>query len=63
MLFCMAPAAFPTTDPVELVRQLKPDEIRQRLNTMERERRALLVLLRAALANQKSDKSREVARA
>lgn len=36
------------TDPVTLVRQLDPEAIRERLNTLDRERQALLVLLRAA---------------
>jgi hypothetical protein len=36
------------TDPVELVRQLDAGAIRQRLNDLDRERAALLVLLRAA---------------
>jgi hypothetical protein len=36
------------TDPVELVRQLDAEAIRHRLDTLDRERAALLVLLRAA---------------
>jgi hypothetical protein len=36
-------------DPAELVRQLDPDAIRRRLDQLDREREALLVLLRAAL--------------
>jgi hypothetical protein len=36
-------------DPVELVRQLDAEAIRDRLDTLDRERAALLVLLRAAL--------------
>jgi hypothetical protein len=35
-------------DPVELVRQLDASAIRQRLDALDRERAALLVLLRAA---------------
>ena len=38
----------PAVDPVELVRQLDPDTIRTRLEQIDREREALLVLLRAA---------------
>jgi hypothetical protein len=38
----------PITDPVSLVRQLDPVAIRQRLDDLDRERAALLVLLRAA---------------
>jgi hypothetical protein len=37
-----------TTDPVDLVRQLDPDAIRDRLEALDRERDALRVLLRAA---------------
>jgi hypothetical protein len=36
------------TDPVALVRQLDAGAIRQRIDAIERERRVLLVLLRAA---------------
>jgi hypothetical protein len=36
-------------DPVRLVRQLDPEVIRNRLHDIDRERSALLVLLRAAL--------------
>jgi hypothetical protein len=36
-------------DPVELVRRLDPAVIRRRLQEMEEERAALLVLLRAAM--------------
>ena len=36
-------------DPAELVRQLDPIAIRHRLDAIDRERQALLVLLRAAL--------------
>jgi hypothetical protein len=39
----------PTTDPVELVRRLDARTIRDRLKAIDRERAALLVLLRAAL--------------
>ncbi|HET6573041.1 MAG TPA: hypothetical protein VFG68_05520 [Fimbriiglobus sp.] len=44
----MSTTTTPPPDPVELVRQLDPGTIRARLAEMERERRALLVLLRAA---------------
>jgi hypothetical protein len=37
-------------DPVAMVRRLDADAISERLHQMERERRALLVLLRAARA-------------
>ena len=48
MLNCMATAAIPANDPVELVRQLDPLQIRHRLNDLDRERKALIVLLRAS---------------
>lgn len=38
----------PLTDPVTLVRQLDPKLIRNRLDDLDREREALMVLLRAA---------------
>jgi hypothetical protein len=38
-----------TTDLAALINQLDADVIRQRLDTLSRERKALLVLLRAAL--------------
>jgi hypothetical protein len=47
----------PTTDPVELVRQLDPDAIRERLGALDRERSALLVLLRAAQRMQRDETS------
>jgi hypothetical protein len=37
-----------STDPAALVRQLDPDSIRERIDAIDRERKALLVLLRAA---------------
>jgi hypothetical protein len=40
-------------DPVELVRQLDAGVIRQRLEDMDREREALMVLLRAALRTER----------
>jgi len=39
----------PQTNPADLVRQLNPVSIRERLDALDRERQALLVLLRAAL--------------
>lgn len=39
----------PPTDPAELVRQLDPDTIRERIDALDRERAALMVLLRAAI--------------
>jgi hypothetical protein len=39
----------PPTDAAALVAQLDPDAIRQRLDALDRERSALLVLLRAAI--------------
>jgi hypothetical protein len=39
----------PPTDAAALVEQLDPDAIRQRLDALDRERSALLVLLRAAI--------------
>jgi len=58
-----APSA---ADPVELVRQLDVDQIRQRLEALEQDRRALLVLLRAAHKTRKRrpkplDESKEAA--
>lgn len=38
----------PPFDPIQLVRQLDPVLIRQRLDDLDRERDALMVLLRAA---------------
>lgn len=38
----------PSTDAVALVRHLDPDAIRDRIDAIDRERDALLVLLRAA---------------
>jgi hypothetical protein len=49
----MATTALPAPEPidaVDLVRRLDPERIRERLRAMDRERRALLTLLRAALA-------------
>jgi hypothetical protein len=44
------------TDPVQLVRQLDAEAIRNRLEDLDREREALLVLLRAAQRAQRSDR-------
>jgi len=46
----MIVAAEKTVDPVELVRQLKPAELRDRLLAIEKERCAIRVLLKAAIA-------------
>jgi hypothetical protein len=43
------------SDPVELVRQLDADTIRERLGQLDRERQALMVLLRAALRTRRDD--------
>jgi hypothetical protein len=51
----MDATASPTTDPVELVRQLDADTIRARLDELDRERDALRVLLRAALRRRRDD--------
>lgn len=45
----------PLTDPVALVRQLDAGAIRKRLDDLDRERGALLVLLRAALRAGRDD--------
>jgi hypothetical protein len=39
----------PSTDAAALVRQLDPTTIRERIDTLDRERKALFVLLRAAV--------------
>ncbi len=44
----------PPADPVELIRQLNPEVIRNRMDELDRERAALLVLLRAAQRAQRS---------
>jgi hypothetical protein len=43
------------TDPVQLVRQLDAEVIRNRLDDLDREREALRVLLRAALRTRRDD--------
>jgi hypothetical protein len=53
-----APAPY---DPVALVRDLDAAAIRQRLNDLDRERSALLVLLRAAQRAQPSTSGRQPA--
>jgi hypothetical protein len=45
------------TDPSEFLRRLDPDAIRERIDTINRERQALLVLLRAASRMTKKGKS------
>lgn len=42
-------------DPTALIRELRPDAIRERLEAIERERNALRVLLRAALAAERRE--------
>ena len=37
------------SDPVAVIRQIDPDDVRRRLEALEEDRRALLILLRAAL--------------
>jgi hypothetical protein len=49
-----APHGLPP-DPIELVRQLDAATIRHRLDTLDRERAALLVLLRAAQRASRDD--------
>jgi hypothetical protein len=44
-----------TTDPVLFLDQLQPDAIRERLVELERQSRALRVLLRAAVARERQD--------
>lgn len=46
-------------DPVALLERLDPDDIRRRLEEIERERKGLLVLLRASLRARKGQKPRE----
>ena len=46
-------AATPKPDPIELVRTLDPDAIRDRLESLDDEREALRVLLRAAMRKRK----------
>jgi hypothetical protein len=41
-------APTPPLDPVELIRQLDPEQIRQRIKAIDAERAALLKLLRVA---------------
>ncbi len=44
----MDATSHPPTDPAALVLQLDPATIRERIDTIDRERKALLILLRAA---------------
>ena len=53
----------PLIDPVSLVRQLDAGVIRERIETLDRERQALLVLLRAAQRNERERQREEAARA
>jgi hypothetical protein len=41
------------TDPVAMIDQLEPDAIRQRIADLDRQSRALRVLLRAAIARER----------
>ena len=43
----------PTIDPETLLQQLSADQISERLRQIERDRRALMVLLRAARARER----------
>jgi hypothetical protein len=43
----------PSTDPIAFVDELDPDVIRERLDDLDRQSRALRVLLRAALARRR----------
>jgi hypothetical protein len=59
------------TNPNDLIEQLDPDQLATRLRDLDRDRRALLILLRAARARQRDrsaapttpQPSREVSRA
>jgi hypothetical protein len=53
----MSTATLPA-DPVELIRQLDPAALRARLEQLERERMALLALLRAAIRSRPREDSR-----
>jgi len=55
----MVTATSPPTNAIELVRQLNPDEIRAHLAVVSGERKALLILLRAALAASRSKQTVE----
>jgi hypothetical protein len=44
----MTATSTPSTDPIDIVRQLDAETIRARIDTLDRERQALMVLLRAA---------------
>ncbi len=47
---------------VEIVRNLKPEEIRHRLAEIEGERQALMTLLRAAVARESATRRKEATR-
>jgi hypothetical protein len=53
----------PPIDPVQLVRQLDAATIRARLDDLDRERDALMALLRVALRAEKPQKRKEAAHA
>ena len=59
---CMNAATSPFTDPIAIVQQLDPEAIRKRIDALDGEREALLVLLRAAQRiRRKPASEREVA--
>jgi len=47
------------TDPIALVESLEPDALRAKLNELEDQRRAVSVLLRAALVRQRAARRRK----
>jgi hypothetical protein len=54
------PSADLPPNPVALIRSIDPDRIRDRLDEMEAEREALLVLLRAAQAARRPSRRKAV---
>lgn len=50
-----------TSTPTAIVNSLNPDEIRERLDELDREASALRVLLRAAIARQRPSRQQEPA--
>jgi hypothetical protein len=55
----MDATASPLTDPIALVQQLDADAIRGQIETLDRQRQALLVLLRAALRTRPEPRTKE----
>jgi hypothetical protein len=49
----------PLTDPIALVQHLDAESIRDRIETLDRQRQALLVLLRAALRIRPEPRTKE----